>query len=129
MSGNKHNNGLARGADQILRARRSVARKLPHPEHKWEVSEVPDEIASHVYKFSQAGIVHCVRRKSVDGSTSTIWTTDKRAYEYVNNVISDPTTAGPCEHGGIRNLGDGEFTCTNDECDVRFGREIALERV
>jgi len=125
----KRNNGLARGADQILRARRSVARKLPHPDHEWQVSEVPDEIASHVYKFHGAGIVHCVEKRNVAGTASNVWQTDRRAWEYVNDVISETTTAGPCEHGGIRNLGDGEFTCTNDECDVRFGRDVALERV
>jgi transposase-like protein len=30
-----------------------------------------------------------------------------------------------CECSGIRNLGDGEFTCSNDDCDARFGRETA----
>jgi len=125
----KRNNGLARGADQILRARKSAARKLPHPDHEWQVSDVPDEISSHVYKFSQAGIVHQVRKESYAGSASTIWQTDRSAWEYVNDVVDSTTTAGPCDHPGIRNLGDGEFTCTTDECDATFGREIAIQRV
>lgn len=33
----------------------------------------------------------------------------------------------PCEHRGIRNLGDGEYTCGAEFCDVRFGRDTARE--
>ena len=28
-----------------------------------------------------------------------------------------------CGHTGIRNLGDGQYTCCNDDCDVRVSRE------
>ena len=93
------------------------------------MSDVPDEIATHVYKFSQAGIVYCVETRSVAGSASNVWQTDRHAWEYVNDVIGETHNAGPCDHSGLRNLGDGEYTCTNDDCSVTCGRDVALERV
>ena len=35
--------------------------------------------------------------------------------------------AADCPSRGVRNLGDGEYTCTDDDCDARFDRETAEE--
>lgn len=127
MSGDKRHMGLPRGSDQILRARQSVARKLPHPQHTWTLDDVPDEMGDHITKFAQAGIVSKVEERYYAGTKSAVWTTNAAAWEYINECIDAPK-AGPCEHSGIRNLGDGEFTCTNDDCSKTFGRDVAKAR-
>lgn len=37
----------------------------------------------------------------------------------------EPTVQTPCGHRGIRNLGDGQYTCCCDDCDVVFSRSDA----
>lgn len=39
--------------------------------------------------------------------------------------VADRNPLAPCGHRGVRNLGDDEFSCTFDDCDIRFGRETA----
>ena len=40
-------------------------------------------------------------------------------------IIHDRRRRSPCGcgHSGIRNLGDGWYSCCNDDCDVRVSRE------
>jgi hypothetical protein len=59
-----------------------------------------------------------------------VWRTPVDTWEKITEY-ADGESSHPCTedgHRGLRNLGDGEYTCKNDACDRTFGRETA-ERI
>lgn len=46
---------------------------------------------------------------------------------YTVDDEEDDRIRGPCGHLGIKNLGDGWYSCSREECDAQFGREVAKE--
>lgn len=60
--------------------------------------------------------------------TRHVWSTPPALAEGILDVQRPEGHPHPCladGHRGIRNLGDGRYSCTNDDCDRRFGRDVA----
>jgi len=76
-----------------------------------------------------AGILRDVGRvrEHDDRLTQTrgrVWVIEDAAHDYAAEVVAETNSPCGCGHSGIRNLGDGEYTCTTDSCDVRVSREV-----
>jgi hypothetical protein len=52
-----------------------------------------------------------------------VWTTPTAIHDRAVDLARAQSSPCGCGHSGIRNLGDGEFTCTTDSCDIRVPRE------
>lgn len=108
---------------KTVRSHRAAAVRLPEPSREWECADVDDVLAEKVNLFSRRDIIKIVKRDSVRGY---VWRTRPEAYAQVERVRAEEKLT-PCGHAGVRNLGDGEFTCTTDACEETFGREAAEE--
>ena len=65
----------------------------------------------------------------IENSYSWEWELADGVAAWIDHNV-DPAGECPeadCEATGVRNLGDGEFTCTDEDCSSRFGRETARE--
>lgn len=62
-----------------------------------------------------------IQRETIDGRYKF---TDRAKKEFEDY---EPAVESPCEHRGIRNLGDGTYSCAVDDCNVTFGREQAAD--
>lgn len=113
---------LMPGAHTALRARRDAAEALPHPRKEWIRSDMPPVLDAALQKFRNLGVVEVVASDRMDSYRYNIYRTSPAAYEYVDR-LQEPDS--PCRHTGIRNLGDGQYTCSNDRCDARFGETVA----
>jgi hypothetical protein len=118
-----------RGAHTMLRAEMDVAKHLPHPEHTWVTADVPNPLGDRVRRYHQYGVVRRVERGGRNREQPSTWETTRPAFEYVNDVVEKTHTPGPCDHKGVRNLGGGEYSCTTEDCEARFSREIAEARL
>lgn len=126
QSGDRQQSGqsLMMGAHSALRARRDAADALPHPQEEWIRSDIPPVLDETLQKFRNLGIVEVVGSGRMNCYRYNIYRTTTAAHEYVE-ALGDPGT--PCSHTGVRNLGDGQYTCSNGRCDIRFGEEVAQE--
>lgn len=106
-----------------MQSYQAAAAQLPHPSEEWQVSDVKDELEAQIRRFAARAIIHAVE---TDSNGSNTWTTDEQVWGYVED-IRDAGNWTPCGHKGVRNLGDGEYTCCNDDCDETFGRGVAEE--
>lgn len=120
------NRAMMSGSHTLLRARRVAAEALPHPDKTWAKADIPPALEETLNKFHQKGIIEIVEQAQQDSYRYNIYRTAPAAYEYVQ-LLPDPPSS--CGHTGIRNLGAGRFTCTNDQCDVEFGREEAWNAI
>lgn len=108
---------------RVLETNRGAAMQLPHPEEKWSSKEVGLS-DSEIHQFSQKGVME--KSGDVIGNTNAnLWQTTTLAYEVVQDLSRKSET--PCGHSGVRNLGGGEYTCTEESCDNIFDRETAEE--
>ena len=108
-----------------LQSYQAAAAQLPHPSEEWQIGDVGDELASLLRRFAARGIIHVAVG---DPEGANHWQTDPKVWQYVSDIKGGENWT-PCGHKGVRNLGDDEFTCCNDDCDRTFGREIAEEVV
>jgi len=128
---------MTRGSDGMphrltgyLRANRRVALALPDPEQEWCARDVPDRVSTTLRTLQAKGAI--VR---VGEGQYTDWKTDYGVYQTVERVdrwITEniPLLPGGCQHGGIRCVESGAlYTCSEADCDVRFNRETAQERM
>lgn len=107
----------------LLRANAVAARALPDPSKVWVSHDVADELANAIQTFAANDIITRVGYAG-GGSNARKYRTKPAAYAIAQEF--DPNTAD-CGHTGVKNLGNDEFTCSNDDCDARFGRETARE--
>jgi len=80
-------------------------------------------------KLRCAGILRAVGRvRERDGrlteTRARVWRVADAAHDYAAEIVAETDSPCGCGHSGIRNLGDGEYTCTTDSCDVRVSREV-----
>jgi len=120
MSHATNTSGLMRGADEYIRGNVSVLRNLPRPDEEWRFAEVDDLGRGRLQKLWHLGIVEKVRRP-VDEDVY-VWQTDTRAWKLIEEY-ADREEPLLCDHPGIRNLGDGLYTCGRDECDHKYTRD------
>lgn len=124
-------------AISVLRSRRDAAMRLPPHGEPFAIAEVGIE-QGDILAFKQQGIVsqhdyERVRTGNPDSYSTnrrTLWMTSRRVHDWIQANMGDLTECPgeDCHATGIVNLGDG-FTCSNDRCDARFGRETAKELI
>jgi len=128
---------MTRGSDGMphrlpgwLQAHRRVALALPDPEEEWRAPDVPDRVSKTLRALRQKGAIVRVRREEYDDCRSKygVYRTVERVDRWITANI--PVLPGGCQHGGIRCVESGEtYTCSEGDCDVRFNRETAQERM
>jgi len=63
------------------------------------------------------------RTDALNPGQERIWEVEDVVHDYAAEVVDSLNSPCGCGHSGIRNLGDGVFTCSTDGCDVRVSRE------
>lgn len=140
MSTHRHTS-LPSGAIQLLRSHRDAAVGLPHPHRDpfqtYTRHDLPPETRELFKTLVSYGIIESVRRFKVVKKSGD-YNIDRFFRLY--RTRPDPTliaeleriessTTGGCPHSGIKNLGDGQYTCgqPDEVCSARFDRETARE--
>ena len=118
------------GQGTLLRANPDIAAALYRTDDPWFSCEVELDHGS-LMRLKHAGIVthDGSWHENPEGRIARRWTTTDgvRAWidDHVGHLGSCPRP--DCDAAGISNLGDGRYTCSDDGCDSRFGRETAEE--
>lgn len=126
MSRNKDPVGVINGVPQLLRANRHIAHALPHPSETWTRQDVPSILAEALPKLQANHVIEVAEHHGAETRQVHTWRTKPEAYRYAQENIEPPTRT-PCGHTGVRNLGEGVFTCRREDCDYRFDRDAARE--
>lgn len=121
----EHETYVSRAQCRALKQRQYVIDELPPAGEPFRWSDL-DITDADLYKLSEVDIIE--KRDQIDGSTSAhYWSTVPGIHEWAADHI-DESARTPCGKAtGVRNLGDGEFTCNNSDCDCRMTREQARE--
>jgi hypothetical protein len=78
--------------------------------------------------FHRRGVLQRVDKVSVDGSSYVcLWSVSSDIRQVAAEHVAHHDSPCGCGHSGIRNLGDGRYTCTTDDCDARVSREEVRE--
>ena len=110
-----------------LRVNKAAALRLPAPSDPRPRAALYEHLStSEFYQFRCAGILE---KRGRDDEGRRLWGVPPRVDRWIAENIDIETT--PCESAtGVRCVEAGEtFTCTDDDCDCRFGRETAAEVV
>jgi len=73
-------------------------------------------------KLQAADVLTKVEKRRSRGSPYHIWRVDETVRQRAEELVASRDSPCGCGHTGIRNLGDGWYSCTNDDCDVRVRR-------
>lgn len=116
--------GISNNIVSLLQAYPRLAVALPHPEHSFTTRDAPTVVAQNLDKLQANDLVTVAERH---GGAQGIhrYRTTRAAYRAAQRI--DPPTLTPCGHTGVRNLGDGVYTCSELDCSRRFDRETARE--
>ena len=121
---------LTRGQRQQLRRFPEAARRLPAHPDTWAHYELQLG-QSALLAFSRPGIIRSVGTTDPADhpggrKRTTEWQTAPGVAAFVADKI-DARTRTPCGHStGVRTVRSGAiYTCTDDDCDVRFSRRVA----
>jgi len=117
-------------ATTIIKNRFHAARQLPHPKYEWTTADLPEVVKKQVQSFRFHGVIVPLDYDRSDDYTRRVYKTERTAWDVILTLEEQfDGIPGPCEHRGVRNLGDGEYTCSMDDCDARFDRETARRRL
>ena len=128
----RNGDDLCREARKYLRSHRPVALALPDPDEDVSFEALISEIGrSAAFRLQALEIIEKVRFVRDDSDydhEGHLWRTSPAAVRWIDRVIDEDVVTTPCGCStGIKNLGDGEYTCTDEDCSSRFGRETARE--
>ena len=113
-----------RTAINTLRVNKAAALRLPDPTDPRTQAALYERLStSEFYQFRSADILE---KRGRDDEDRRLWGVPPRVDRWIAENVDTTTTPCGCSTG-VRNLGDGEFTCTNDDCPETFDREAALE--
>lgn len=110
--------GLAQGAYSYINAHIDALDDLPPPGVEWDRYDIDDTARPHLQKLVSDGAVKVVGE---DGGYNQYLTTEN-AYEIVQEC-DDGRSRLLCGHSGIRNIGDGLYTCGLEQCNHRYTRD------
>ena len=118
--------GITPHLTEILKCRQLAALRLPHPRCRYPWGTLKYILSRDQRRKFKANDI--LKPTGETGSNGTpLWRTDPAVYRWIQRNL-DPQTTCPRGRGlGITNLGDGIYTCTNDDCPCRFDRERARE--
>lgn len=114
-----------------LQSNHDVARELVRVDPPIRRHELDIDRAAFAKLYAIGVIQHASERPisdpDVDGSYSWLWELADGVAEWIEHNVDlrGECPAADCESRGVSNLGDGEFTCTNDDCDSRFDEATA----
>ena len=124
---------LGEGHGAYLRSHPTAAHRLrraPEP-FSYPDLDVPSDV---FHSFIGRGII---KRDGTEAVTMDCgqtyprwtWTVADGVRTWIDGHVDPPGECPEpdCEAAGIRNLGDGRYTCSRDECDSEFGRATAKE--
>lgn len=120
---------LPNGYATVLRTHPVATKNLPEPTVIWdrvtiaEHSADPEAVRRVIKRFTEFGIIRRHGIQHRNGQNYRQYSTHPAAYEY---DVSG-RDVWPCGHTGLRNLGDGRYTCLNDECEKVYDKATALE--
>lgn len=124
----------------LLRSYPVAARALPPHHVRWgtaaaiaelerdDIQRAPEVVRRVADRFRDNDIVLLDGRATVPrdrgSDRANVYRTRAGVVDWVKRNIPEPTTFD-CGHQGMRNLGDGQFTCQADHCDRTYDRETA----
>jgi hypothetical protein len=117
---------------RVIKSRWRAAKLLPAPGERWTISDVDGDsalLAKQLKKLQHHDIVKRVDRRKEPSGRRNVYETNAAAWRHIVAEQERQAELPGCEHRGVRNLGDEGFTCTADDCDARFGRDVARERL
>jgi hypothetical protein len=106
-----------------------VALALPDPEQEWRAGDVPDRVSKTLRALCEKGAIVRIRQEQYSDCQSKLGV--YRTVERVDRWITEHIPVLPgCQHGGVRCVESGTtYTCSEPDCDERFNRETARERM
>ena len=116
-----------RSVINTLKPNKAAALRLPAPSEPRPQAALYERLStSEFYQFRSAGILE---KRGRDDEDRRLWGVPPRVDRWIRENVDTETT--PCGNAtGVRCVEAGEtYTCTDDECDCRFGRETAAEVV
>lgn len=118
---------------ETIRPHADLLTALPEPPETFIRQDVPDGHRDALQALTHRGAIAQVRQVKItyeDNSPSWRWRyrIEPWAYRLAVAQVRDRDAAMPCGHAGIRNLGDGEYTCCYDACELVYERaEVAVD--
>jgi transposase-like protein len=126
---------LQTGQANFLGAHRDLALRLYRTDETFSIGEC-DLSEIDLRRLSEIGLIERTGAWATNSTGEHSWPVREWAIaDGVTEWIGDRFDGAgdcpnaDCEATGIKNLGDGEFTCSNEDCPETFGRETALEVV
>lgn len=102
-----------------IRSQTNALAKIPPPNEQWTYHNVSEVIQQRLQKLLSEKIV-VVIGKNDDGHK--LYRVNAKAYELIEKH-SQEIQRLPCGHTGIKNIGDGLFTCGFDGCSRKYTRD------
>jgi len=112
---------------EVIRSHADFLASLPEGE-----TFIREDVIEHRDLLKQLvgqGVIDRVRKETVEHPTSTspsvrwLYKVPQEIHRGATRIVDKRDVPMPCGHAGIRNLGDGEYSCSFDGCDRRFTRE------
>ena len=116
-----------------LQSNHDVARELVDIDPPIRRHELDIDRAAFSKLYTIGLIQHASERPisdpDVDGSYSWLWELADGVAEWIEHNVDlrGECPAADCDSRGVKNLGDGEFTCTDADCPETFDRATARE--
>jgi hypothetical protein len=108
---------LPQGAEDFIRPRGPQLSELPPPGEHWQATDIPEEIHNTLQRLRHLGVITVV-----DDVGTNDYETTEQGWDVIQDY-ADREDALLCGHGGIKNLGNGVYTCGSDQCDHRYTRD------
>lgn len=113
---------LPAGAWDYLQPRASLlAETFSKPGERWVATEIDDAAIPWLQRLEQLHVIKVV--DSVDGVN--IYQTTQDGWDKIQELADQQNGDLLCDHEGLRNLGDGRFTCGKDWCSHLYSRDTA----
>ena len=120
-------------AAALLKSDKDLCRDLLDAPDPFRLSQT-NLAQSQLRRLQEAGVIEadarCENNPDVpSASTCYEWSIADGVIEWIEATwdFSASRSCPDCDATGIKNLGDGRFTCSNDDCPSEFGRETARE--
>jgi hypothetical protein len=110
---------LVSGARDYIRPRGPRLRHLPESGKTWDAEDIPDAMKNCLQRLQHLGVIKTVDRH---GSGLNLYETTEQGWAIIEEY-AERDDALLCEHGGIKNLGDGLYTCADKDCDHKYSRD------
>jgi hypothetical protein len=115
----------ARTVSRLPRGRWHISERIrddPHAAAELTYHEISKATVMGLHASSLIKVVGRVQPTNGAGSSVTVWLCPERYRERAQEIVDSRDSPVGCGHSGVRNLRDGGFTCTDDDCDVEVSR-------